>query len=237
MKNNFKYCHLLFTTLVCLVLVFPGACEKRNSHDQIEVVTIPVGKNYPTNCYLVWAKNTDEAMVIDPGFEHKRILKVINKKGLRLKYIVHTHGHYDHTSESHLLRKSTGAKVYIHPKQKKYNRITPNLNIEDKYITEISDGESIHLSDISFLVIHTPGHSPGSICLYHSGVLFSGDLLFLGTAGRTDFAGGNYSELIKSLTKRLSHIPDDTKVYPGHGEATNMGHERKTNPFILGAKQ
>jgi hydroxyacylglutathione hydrolase len=236
MQNKIFYMRNSIMALILLMVIIQIGCEKKISHDDIFVMTIPVGKDYPTNCYLVWPKNSDEALVIDPGFEPERIFSIIKKNNLKLKYIVHTHGHFDHTKQSSHLQKSSGASVYIHPKQKNYSRITPKLNIDSKHITEINDGDIINLSGIGFSVIHTPGHSPGSICLYHPGVLFSGDLLFKGAAGRTDFKGGKYNELIKSLRVRLAPIPDDTKVYPGHGESTNMGVERRTNQFILGTK-
>jgi len=221
--------------VIVLLLALNIACEKKDVHNEVQIVTIKVGETFPTNCYLVWNEYSNEALVIDPGFEHKRIIRAIEKYGLRIKYIVHTHGHYDHTSESNLLQKATGAKVCIHPKQIQYNRITPPLKIEEKHIIKINNGETIDLEYMSFTVIHTPGHSPGSICLYRSGVLFTGDLLFKNTVGRSDLAGGNNNEISVSLTKRLKYIPDGTTVYPGHGEKTNMGLERKTNPFILGA--
>jgi len=198
---------------------------------EAKVMVIEAGR-YGNNCYVVRAVNSREAVVIDPGFEHNRIKKRIAAKGLVVKAIVLSHGHEDHTRESHLLQESTGAMVYIHPEQRRFTSKERPFDIDREFVREVEDGDDIEAGPLSLRVIHTPGHSQGGICLYIKGALFTGDLLFKGNVGRTDMSGGSRRALKKSLAERLAHVPDATKVFPGHGESTTMGQERKTNPFL-----
>ncbi len=188
----------------------------------MEVETIVVG-SLMTNCYLISSDDGKEAIVIDPGEDASRILEVIDSKGLDVKYIVNTHGHYDHTGANDKIREKTGAQVCASPNDR--------LASVDK---ELKKGMKIRVDGIEAEVISTPGHSPGSISFKANDALFSGDLIFDGAVGRTDFPGGSVEKLRDSLQWLLT-LSDDTDIYPGHGDAFNLGEQKKTNPFLLWA--
>jgi len=157
-------------------------------------------------CYIVGCEDTRQAMVIDPGADVERILSTGEKEGLEIIKIVNTHGHGDHTAGNARLKSLTGAKIFIHALDAdRYPEADIQLNKEDK----------LTLGEITFDIIHTPGHTPGGICLYAQGDLFTGDTLFVGDSGRTDLAGGNRPTLGKSI-RRLMKLPDDTIIWPGH---------------------
>jgi hydroxyacylglutathione hydrolase len=180
---------------------------------------------YGTNCYIVGSKTTKEGMIIDPGAEAGTILQTVNKGGLNIKLIAITHGHMDHTGALEEVRKATGAPVAIHQADAgDLLHVLPNDRL-------LNGGENITIGDLSFSVIHTPGHSPGGICLYGQQALFCGDTLFNQSIGRTDL-GGDYNLLIKSIVGKLMVLPDDTMVFPGHGPETTIGAERRSNPFL-----
>ncbi len=228
---------LFLLAIIILAAADLGGCidlagKTDTVNEETQVISVEVGR-YENNCYLVSGKGSKEAVVIDSGFEHKKILRSIKLKGLTLKAIILTHSHQDHIHEAHLLQKETGATVYMHPKTKWLTSKKRPFNIDGEYVEDVEDGDYIDIGPLELEVIHTPGHSPGSICLYTEGALFTGDLLFKGAVGRTNFEGGSLREIKKSLTDRLAHIPDETKVYPGHGESTSLGKERKTNSFLL----
>lgn len=181
-----------------------------------------------TNCYVVGQVETREALVIDPGTdretEAKKILKEIEFNGFKIKYIVNTHGHPDHTRGNKIFREATDAPILIH----EYD--TPMLKgpLADKMLHE---GDSVRVEGIVLRVLHTPGHSPGSITLVGNDVVFTGDTLFTGSIGRYDLPGGSLKEIKKSL-KKLMILPDHMKVYPGHGPTSTIGEERRSNPFL-----
>lgn len=180
---------------------------------------------YGTNCYIVGSKTTKEGMIIDPGAEANTILKTVEKGGLNIKLIAITHGHMDHTGALEDVRKATGAPVAIHKADAdNLLHILPNDLI-------LNGGENITIGDLIFKVIHTPGHSPGGICLYGQNTLFCGDTLFQGSIGRTDI-GGDYNQLMNSIFSKLMVLPDETMVFPGHGPETTIGAERASNPFL-----
>lgn len=189
------------------------------------------------NCYVVWDEPSGEAMVIDPGGNAKKLAATIANKGLALKAIIHTHGHWDHTAASDSLQKLTRAPVFRHPGDKKSGLLHRPRRADGKTVIDLEDGQEISLGVESFEVIHTPGHSRGSVCIYAEGVLFSGDLLFQGNVGRWDLHGGSFREVVNSLNQRLARLPDDTDVLPGHGPATTLGHERRANPFFRSARE
>jgi len=178
-----------------------------------------------------------ETFIIDPGYGAKKLLNTISEKGLNLKAIIHTHSHMDHVGASKKIQKKTGAPVYRHPADMGNGLLHRIKNADGKTILDLSDGQRLKLGDITFKVLLTPGHSPGSVILYTDGVMFGGDLLFQGSAGRPDLKGGSFRELVKSLNERISHLPDNTRVLPGHGEETVLGIERLTNPFFKSARQ
>jgi len=190
------------------------------------------------NCYIV--ADDKKVMVIDPGGEGERILKIIRQNLLKVLFIVNTHAHIDHIGANDLIRKETGAPLFIHSNdvpflksaELNFSKSMGNKMFFSPADKTIKEGEKIKVGRLEFKVIHTPGHTPGSICLYGEGVLFSGDTLFANFIGRADFTGGNFEALKNSLLEKLLKLPDEVIVYPGHGPKTTIGKERKTNPFI-----
>ena len=202
----------------------------------MEIKRIPVGM-IGTNCYIVYSGN--ECAVIDPGDEAERIALEIEKSGVEPKAILLTHGHFDHIGAVNELRSRYRCKVIIGAKDNEMltdmsKNLTP-FKSAGKYIIDgaetVIDGDEINIGGINFTVFETPGHSRGSVCYLAEQNLFSGDTLFRQECGRTDLYGGNYSEIKKSL-KRLSELDEAVKVYPGHGEESNIAHERRYNPYM-----
>jgi len=179
-----------------------------------------------TNCYIVGSDKSPDGMVIDPGDEPVFILKTIQEAKLNIKLIVITHGHFDHTGALLDVQQATGATVAIHTDD------ASNLDGNIKIGLLLKGGEMLDVGGMRFAVIHTPGHSPGGICLYGEGSLFCGDTLFNYSVGRTDFTGGSESQLLHSIITKLMILPDNTIVYPGHEGQTTIGEERKHNPFL-----
>ena len=195
------------------------------------------------NCYILGCDKTKEAVVIDPGDESDKILMELAKLSLKVKYIINTHGHFDHVGANKKLKEVTKAKLLIHSKDEhmlsQLDKSAANwgLSAENSPLPDqkISDGDKIIFGEITLKVIYTPGHSQGGVCLYTDGVLFSGDTLFANSIGRTDFPTGDHDTLIASIKEKLFVIDDNTVVYTGHGPETSIGHERKNNPFLMGS--
>lgn len=194
------------------------------------------------NCYIL--ESRDECLVIDPGGGADEILNYINSSGKCLKLIVNTHGHGDHIGAVEALRKATGAVYMVHAADEDMV-MDANINLSGPmgFPTSLSkpdvllkENDTVSLGDISLKVIHTPGHTPGGICLfgeYEGGpVLFSGDSLFAEGIGRCDFPGGSMDTLVGVLKEKIMTLPPDTKVYPGHGPSTEIGWERTHNPYL-----
>ena len=181
------------------------------------------------NCFLVGNTQTCDAIIIDPGFnsesEAKTIITEIERNKFEVKYIINTHGHPDHNSGNKIMKDYTKAPILIHEHEASLLRNPP----ADR---KLRDGDLIEVGNIKFKVIHTPGHSKGSIILLSSDVVFSGDTLFAGSIGRYDLPGGSLSELVNSLKNSLLTLPDHVKVYPGHGPVSTIGEERRYNPFL-----
>jgi glyoxylase-like metal-dependent hydrolase (beta-lactamase superfamily II) len=197
---------------------------------------------FEVNTYLLWDDESREAMFVDPGGETERVLAFAKKNNLAIHYIVNTHGHVDHIAENGIAKEKTGAPLLIHEADRAMLTDTErNLSIffgmpiaspdADRYLAE---GDIIRLGNLSISVLHTPGHSPGSICLVHDKLVIAGDTLFWRGIGRTDLSGGSMEELEESVQKKLYALPDDTIVYTGHGPPTTIGEERRENPFIRG---
>jgi hydroxyacylglutathione hydrolase len=195
-----------------------------------------------TNCYVVWCSKTKEAIVIDPGFdrrgESEKVLGVLRENGLRVKFVVDTHGHPDHVCGNGVVKEATGALVLIH-------ELDAGLLGEvgrglfpfgsgvvsccaDGFLVE---GGVVEFGEVVLRVLHTPGHSRGSVSLVGEGCVFSGDTLFAGSVGRWDLPGGSGVELLGSL-RRLAGLPDGFVVYPGHGPKSTVGEEKSSNPFL-----
>jgi len=205
----------------------------------MKVIAMTVG-SLGTNCYIAYCEETKKAVVIDPGGDAHKILSAIRQNDLTVEYIINTHGHADHVLANAQIKEATGAPLAIHEadagmlanaKQNLSFYLGGGLNCGPADIL-LKDGDVINVGTISFKVIHTPGHTPGGICLLAGDVLFAGDTLFAESIGRTDFPGGSYRQLITSIKEKLMVLPDDVKVLPGHGPATTIGYERVMNPFI-----
>ncbi|BBB92877.1 MAG TPA: MBL fold metallo-hydrolase [Methylomusa anaerophila] len=193
-----------------------------------------------TNCYILCCEDTLEAAVIDPGGDAEEIIAVINREKLNVKYIINTHGHADHIAANSRIKSVTGAAVLIHADDADMltsAQLNLSLYIGAGITCEpadklLNDGDNIGIGHSKIKVIHTPGHTPGGICLLVEDTLFAGDTLFAESVGRTDFPGGSHSQLIQNIKNKLLTLPDEIKVLPGHGPATTIGRERKMNPFI-----
>lgn len=205
----------------------------------IYVQTLTVGV-YQTNCYICACENTGLAVVIDPGSEADRICSAVDEKKLKIKYILLTHGHPDHVGALAAVKRHTGAEILMHAADAfmlgpsgafmaQLLGMEPVLLRPDKFL---SDGDIIEFGRLRAHIIHTPGHTPGSICIKIDDILFTGDTLFAGSIGRTDLPGGNKQQLMISLFQRLKGIDDGTIIYPGHGLPSSMGEERMHNPFL-----
>ncbi len=204
--------------------------------------TFPVGP-LQCNCTILGDEQTREAIVIDPGDDISRIHKRLAENGLTLKQILITHAHIDHIGGALRLKRLTGAPIYLNEN---------DLPLLDMMGTQAAwlginapetvppdsgliDGQAVGLEHYSARVLHTPGHTQGSICLHFAPLklLIAGDTLFAGSIGRTDLPGGNYDQIIESIHSRLLALPDETSVIPGHGPVTSIGQERKSNPFLV----
>lgn len=192
------------------------------------------------NCYILGCEQTKEAVVVDPGDESDRILMALAEHNLKVKYIINTHGHFDHVGANKRMKEITGAALAIHPDDEPmFDQLSNSarmfgLTSENSPPADISlsDGQKLTFGTITLEVIHTPGHSRGGICLYTEGVLIVGDTLFAGSIGRTDLQGGDYDTLISSIKEKLLVFDDQTVVYSGHGPQTTIGREKKMNPFL-----
>ena len=203
----------------------------------MKIHTLIVG-GLATNCYLAVDEKTREAAIIDPGEESEKILKFIKEQRLKPLFIINTHGHPDHTSANESLKKELQIPVCIHkndldmlrPVYTNAARLMYGLRASSSNADRtLEEGDEIQIGGMAFKVLHTPGHSPGSICLYFDQTLFSGDTMFAeGDYGRTDLWGGSEKEMQQSL-KRLQTLPQETRVYPGHGAATSLAKWRAMN--------
>ena len=189
-----------------------------------------------TNCYIFGSQKTKEVTVIDPGSDYPKIKELLDKKGLIPRFIINTHGHIDHIGGN----RDFDLPVYIHKKDANF-LTNPLLSLaafygslgkSPKASRLLDDNDIIEIADIKLKVIHTPGHTPGGICLYYDGIVFTGDTLFSQSIGRTDLPYGSSKEIIKSIKERLFKLDDNVRVLPGHGEETTIGAERRTNPWL-----
>ncbi len=211
---------------------------------------LPVGL-LQCNCSVVGDPETRDAIVIDPGDEVGRILEIIARHKLNVRAILNTHAHIDHVGGLRKMRDATQAPVLMHPDDLElYRRLDKQatwLGVRIPAMVEVDaplrEGEAVRWGRYAARVLHTPGHTRGSVCLYlpadgapeqtaQSASLFAGDTLFAGSIGRTDLWGGSFDDILRSIQAKLLALPDDTAVFPGHGPPTTIGQERETNPFL-----
>ncbi len=197
-----------------------------------------------TNCYLVGDEASRRAVVIDPGGESKRIAQRLRENNLELSSILNTHAHFDHVMEAWLLRQMVGGEIVMHPRDEALlsDRMVGMgavlKNAGDMAVLKVDrhvlEGDRIQVGSLLFEVIETPGHTPGHVSFYLAAekMLFVGDTLFAGSIGRTDFPGGSYDQLIRSVREKVFPLPGETVVYPGHGPETTVEREKLTNPFF-----
>lgn len=192
------------------------------------------------NCYLVGDAKTGEGVVIDPGGDVPVILRALEAHKLKPVAILATHGHFDHVEGLAGLKRATNAPILVHKSDMPLIQgMTTQgqlfgIRVEaapppDRFL---EDGDTLPVGGLTLQVLHTPGHSPGSVCFLVDRSVFVGDLLFAGSIGRTDLQGGDYDTLIRSVQQKIFTLPADTTVYPGHGPATSVGVEKRTNPFF-----
>ena len=202
--------------------------------------SFPVG-SFQCNCTILGCEATRLAVVIDPGGEADRILEVLSRHQLQAVYLLHTHAHLDHVGATHRLHKTAGGSTCLHEddmdlcenlalQAQLFGLTTPDTPQIDQFLKE---GDSLSFGKESIEILHTPGHTPGSVSFYTREIgLLTGDTLFAGSIGRTDLWGGSHPTLIRSIKKSLLAFPDETMVFPGHGPQTTIGRERSANPFL-----
>jgi glyoxylase-like metal-dependent hydrolase (beta-lactamase superfamily II) len=192
------------------------------------------------NCFILGCSATRQAAVIDPGAEPDRILTALARDKLTVTHVINTHGHFDHVGANRSVKEVTGAELLIHrldaPMLAHGARQAAafGLSAEDSPAPDrlLEEGDTIAVGQLTLRVIHTPGHTPGGISLLTAGVLFVGDTLFAGSVGRTDFPGGDFETLQRSIQEKLFALGDELRVMTGHGPETTIGRERRYNPFV-----
>ncbi|MDD2480862.1 MAG: MBL fold metallo-hydrolase [Lutispora sp.] len=200
---------------------------------------LPLGV-YQANCYILWDEETNKTAVIDPGGDFDELRKFIESNNLNIKYIILTHGHGDHIGALIEAKDYFKAEVMVHSddydmlqnNNRNYSSKLGYNKVEVKADKKLNDGDVISLGSIFMEIIHTPGHTRGSICIKCDNIVFSGDTLFAGSIGRTDLDGGSFNDIINSIKNKILILPDNTEVYPGHGPSTTVAIEKKNNPFL-----
>ncbi len=204
------------------------------------VVVGPLG----VNCFILGCGETMEGVVVDPGADAGRVLDRVRALGLSIRTVINTHGHFDHVGGNKEVLEATGARLMIHRDDTyflsraaevaaNYGLTTENSPPPDELL---EDGMTVTFGECSMKVLHTPGHTPGGCCLLleGEGKVITGDTLFAESVGRTDFPGSSHEALISSIHSKLLPLPDETQVYPGHGESSTIGRERRYNPYLKG---
>ena len=194
----------------------------------LKIHTLPLG-SYQTNCYIIHEENSKTCCVIDPGYTPEVVLDKAEALGLTIEAILLTHGHFDHVGGVKQIAAETGCHVYLCAE----DLSMPSMMTAGKlyYTKTYGEGSQLHLAGLDIGVLHTPGHTPGSVCLIAENHMFSGDTLFSGSCGRTDLPGGSWATILKSL-RRLSSLETNYWVHPGHGESTTLTEEKRYNPYM-----
>ena len=194
----------------------------------LKIHTLPLG-SYQTNCYIIHEENSRTCCVIDPGYTPEVVLDKVEDLGLTIEAVLLTHGHFDHVGGVKQIAAETGCDVYLCPEDLS---MPPMMTAGKLYYTKTyGEGSQLHLAGLDIGVLHTPGHTPGSVCLIAENHMFSGDTLFSGSCGRTDLPGGNWATILKSL-RRLADLETNYWVHPGHGESTTLTEEKRYNPYM-----
>lgn len=197
--------------------------------------------SFQENCWIIGNRRTGEAICVDPGDEAPEILAMARDMGVTIKFIANSHAHIDHILGVREVREATGARFLLHPGDVEMARNTAamakswmNADIQNPPEPDalLTDGDEIDIDGLKLKVLHTPGHTPGSVCFYANGVVFAGDTLFNGSIGRTDLPGGDYDQEMGSIVERLLALPDETIVLPGHMDQTTIAAERARNPYV-----
>lgn len=196
-----------------------------------------------TNCYILAAGPRSAAVVIDPAGEIKTIVSRLHKHELDCVGVLVTHGHVDHMAGAGPLSDAAGAPVFIHkadagalasPRTRLVGLAGGVMATRPRQVQYLDEGDRVEVGEIALDVLHTPGHTLGGISFYLPGYLFCGDLIFQGSIGRTDLKGGSLQALLRSVREKVWDMPDDTRILPGHGPATTLGEEKRSNPFLMG---
>lgn len=198
--------------------------------------------SFGTNNYLLWGKEEGKALLIDAGASGPEILKFLDDKGLELEAILLTHGHPDHTVDAEHIAGETGSDVYIHDSDSAVGAGLPSSLLEmmgfgdfkmPENMKSLDDGQELEIAGFKIKVLHTPGHSPGSVSFLIDNALFDGDLVFQGSIGRTDFPGGDFQTLLDSVNRKVFVLDKSTEIYPGHMGPTSVAREKLSNPFLM----
>lgn len=198
----------------------------------MRVNAYPMGE-YGANCYLIIDDSSKDAVVIDPGANGESLIKEIERLGCSVKAILLTHAHFDHIGAVEELKTTYNISVYVHEGEVENSKLNSNVYLKlPSDCTIINDGDILNFSSIKIKCIHTPGHSKGGMCFLIGDNVFTGDTLFKGSIGRTDFISGDYDTLINSIEEKLMVLDKNTIVYPGHGPSSTIIYERMRNPFL-----
>ena len=201
--------------------------------------TLPTGP-LQVNCYIVACEATLQAAIVDPGGDVEQILALVKQRNLKVQMVINTHGHFDHIGGNRQLLDATGADLLLHQADSQLlanadkHAAAYGLSTESSPVPQrlLNGGEQLQVGELLLDVLHTPGHTPGGICLLVEDHVIVGDTLFAGSVGRTDLPGGNHQTLIDSIREKLLILPDAIVVHPGHGPATTIGREKLHNPFV-----